>query len=432
NPEAAIDTLYKHILRSAEFNPDFNLPTYHDVLDLVLIAPNPMTIDEISITIRRDAAPTVWCLLPVLSSAPFVRVVHQSFREYVRDSQKCESRFLISRGTPAMEEAEMPRSPAQIKSRQNSLGNNRVYPGFPLPSLATVASYPEAEHLAPDVGDQINLGSISPHPAARGAFGDIWRAKHIDGREIAIKSIRLYGALASVGRHKLEKSSVKELTVWSKLKHPNVLSLLGICVLGGEIGMVSEWMPNGNVTEYAVNHPEVDKLKLNTDIAIGLAYLHNEGIIHGDLKGGNVVIAADGTARLVDFGLAKLTEETLKFSTTSTQRGTTRWMPHELMNPAEESKAVTTFASDIYALGMTFLEIYTGNPPFMEMRNDFQVMFAVIGGKLPQRPSSESASQLTDRMWKLMTWCWARDSKARPNATTVVAMVQSLRRGEGH
>ncbi|CAE6487129.1 unnamed protein product [Rhizoctonia solani] len=357
NPEAAIDALYKHILRSAESNPDFNLPTYHDVLDLVLSAPSPLTIDEISITIRRDAAPTVWCLMPVLSAAPFVRVVHQSFREYIRDSQKCESRFLISRGTPILDEAEMARSPAQIKSRQNSLGNNTIYPGFPLPCLATVASYPEAEHLAPDVGSQIDPNSISSHPAARGAFGDIWRAKHIDGREIAIKSIRLYGALASIGRHKLQKSSVKELTVWSKLKHPNVLCLLGICVLGGEIGMVSEWMPNGNITEYVINHPDTDKLKLSADIAAGLAYLHNAGVIHGDLKGGNVVIDADGTARLVDFGLAKLTEETLKFSTTSAQRGTTRWMPHELMNPAEESKAVITFASDVYALGMTFLVI---------------------------------------------------------------------------
>ncbi|CAE6452552.1 unnamed protein product [Rhizoctonia solani] len=374
NPEAAIDALYKHILRSAESNPDFNLPTYHDVLDLVLSAANPMTIDEISITIRRNAAPTVWCLLPVLSAAPFVRVVHQSFREHVRDSQKCESRFLIPRGTPIRDEAELPRSPVQTKSRQNSLGNNTIYPGFPLPSLATVASYPEAEHLAPDVGNQIDPLSISPHPAARGAFGDIWRAKHVDGREIAIKSIRLYGVLASFGRHKLEKSSVKELAVWSKLKHPNVLGLLGICVFGGEIGMVSEWMPNGNVTDFSVKRPNADKLKLSADIAAGLAYLHNAGIIHGDLKGGNVVMDAHGTARLVDFGLAKLTEESLNFSTTSSQRGTTRWMPHELMNPAEESKAVITFASDVYALGMTFLEIYTGNPPFMEMRNDIQVI----------------------------------------------------------
>ncbi|KAF8696525.1 neurotrophin receptor, partial [Rhizoctonia solani] len=426
NPEAAIDALYKHILRSAESNPDFNFPTYYDILDLVLSAPNPLTLSELCATTKRDVGPTVCCLLPVLRAAPFVRIVHQSFREYVRDGQKCETRFLISRGTPATNDAEVPRSPIKAKSRQSSMGNNTVYPGFPLPSLATVASYPYAELLAPDIGDQIDPNSVSQYPAARGAFGDIWRAKHLDGRDVAIKSIRLYGSLASLGRHKLEKSSVKELMVWARLDHPNVLRLLGICVFGGEIGMVSEWMPKGNVTEFTINHPNANKLKLCSEIADGLAYLHNEGIIHGDLKGGNVVIAADGSARLVDFGLAKLTEEALKFSTTSAQRGTTRWMPHELMNPAEESRAVITFASDVYALGMTFLEIYTGNPPFMEMRNDFQVMFAVIQGTLPQRPSPEASPQLINQMWDLMTWCWARNNERRPNATTVSVMTRSL------
>ncbi|CCO35478.1 hypothetical protein BN14_09596 [Rhizoctonia solani AG-1 IB] len=206
NPEAAIDALYKHILLSAESNPDFDLPTYHDVLDLVLSAQNPMTLNEICTVIKRDPSPTIWCLLPVLSAGPFVRMAHQSFREYVRDAQKCESRFLVSRGTPAMGEPGALRSPTHPKPRQNSLGNNTVYKGFPLPSLATVASYPHAELLAPDVGDQIDTNSVSQYPAARGAFGDIWRAKNIDGRDIAIKSIRLYGSLATIGRHKLEKA----------------------------------------------------------------------------------------------------------------------------------------------------------------------------------------------------------------------------------
>ncbi|KAF8748201.1 protein kinase [Rhizoctonia solani] len=406
NPEAAIDALYKHILRSAESNPDFNFPTYYDILDLVLSAPNPLTLSELCATTKRDVGPTVCCLLPVLRAAPFVRIVHQSFREYVRDGQKCETRFLISRGTPATNDAELPRSPIKAKSRQSSMGNNTVYPAFHLGS---------------------NRSKFCVSVSRRqGCFRRYLEGKTLDGRDVAIKSIRLYGSLASLGRHKLEKSSVKELMVWARLYHPNVLRLLGICVFGGEIGMVSEWMPKGNVTEFTINHPNANKLKLCSEIADGLAYLHNEGIIHGDLKGGNVVIAADGSARLVDFGLAKLTEEALKFSTTSAQRGTTRWMPHELMNPAEESRAVITFASDVYALGMTFLEIYTGNPPFMEMRNDFQVMFAVIQGTLPQRPSPEASPQLINQMWDLMTWCWARNNERRPNAMTVSVMTRSL------
>jgi hypothetical protein len=74
------------------------------------------------------------------------------------------------------------------------------------PRLAIVASYPHAQHVAPDLGEEINVDSISSHPAARGAFGDIWRARHIDGRELAIKTLRFYGSMAARGRHHLEKA----------------------------------------------------------------------------------------------------------------------------------------------------------------------------------------------------------------------------------
>ncbi|KAG8701824.1 hypothetical protein FRC08_003884 [Ceratobasidium sp. 394] len=323
NPEAAIDALYKHILHIAEATPGFNLPTYHDAVELVLASPNPITVQDISDTLRRDAGPTLAALRPVINDRPVVRIGHQSFREYVMDVQKCESRFFISRGTPQLASQSPPLLPLP-HARHDSFGN--LFPRFPLPSLATIANYPHAQHAAPDVSDLIDPSSISSHPAARGAFGDVWRARYRDGKEIAIKSLRLYGSVAARGRHKLEKNSVRELVVWSKLNHPNVLNLLGICVFGGEIGMVAEWMPNGHVTEYSIKHPEADKLKLINDITAGLAYLHDKGIVHGDLKGGNVVVSADGDCKLVDFGLAKLTEDSLGVSTTSTQSGTTRWM----------------------------------------------------------------------------------------------------------
>ncbi|CAE6385150.1 unnamed protein product [Rhizoctonia solani] len=236
--------------------------------------------------------------------------------------------------------------------------------------------YCPLEDPLPYLGSDIKAGSISPYAITRGGFGDIWSALHVDGRQIAIKTLRPYGDLATFDRRTLEKRAIRELSVWRKINHPNVLKLLGVCDLGGEIGMVSEWMVHGNIMQYTTEHKDANKLKLITNATTGLAYLHERGIIHGDLKGGNIVIAADGTARLVDFGLAKMTESALKFSATSTVKGTHRWMAPELMNPDEKSKAFVTFATDIYSMGMTILEIYSGRHPFVELMNDAQVIMA--------------------------------------------------------
>lgn len=134
SPEAAIDALYRHILHIAEANPVFNLPTYHDAVDLVLASPNPIAIHEINDILRRDAGPTIGCLRSVMSDHPVVRIAHQSFREYIRDSQKCESRFLIHRGTPRIG-GDM--SPPPIRPQFQGTGSsssNTLFPRFPLVS----------------------------------------------------------------------------------------------------------------------------------------------------------------------------------------------------------------------------------------------------------------------------------------------------------
>ncbi|CAE6438652.1 unnamed protein product [Rhizoctonia solani] len=318
SPDAAMDALYHHILQATESSPGFNLRVYRATLEVILSAENPLRIQEINQQIEQDATSTLAYLRPVLHCEPEVRVAHSSFADYVQDPQKCDPKFLISRNSGVM---------------------------------------PRAWDIVSDVGSQIKEGTVSRYPISRGGFGEIWSARHIDGRKIAIKTLWLHGDLAAFDPHsKLEKRATKELSVWRKLDHPNVLKLLGICALGSsrEIGMVSEWMPNENVTQYILKHREADRIQLITGVATGLAYLHGNGIIHGDLKGANVVIAANGTARLMDFGLAKVVESTLKFST-STLQGTTRWMAPELMDPEEKSKAVITFPTDIYSLGMTIL-----------------------------------------------------------------------------
>ncbi|KAG8704320.1 hypothetical protein FRC09_003622, partial [Ceratobasidium sp. 395] len=90
--------------------------------------------------------------------------------------------------------------------------------------------------------------------------------------------------------------------------------------------MVSAWMENGDLRTYVNKYPTVDCLQLCVQVAEGLAYLHSIGIIHGDLKGPNVLISKEGVATVIDFGNAILEESALEFTDEATsQKISLRW-----------------------------------------------------------------------------------------------------------
>ncbi|KAF8600594.1 hypothetical protein BDV93DRAFT_496592 [Ceratobasidium sp. AG-I] len=92
------------------------------------------------------------------------------------------------------------------------------------------------------------------------------------------------------------------------------------------IAMVSPWMENGTVVHYVNTHLDVNRYALCGQLASAVAYLHDIGVTHGDLKGDNVLISLDGYVQLTDFGLTIMHDESLQFSTTDAYGGTLRWM----------------------------------------------------------------------------------------------------------
>ncbi|KAG8763242.1 hypothetical protein FRC12_008647 [Ceratobasidium sp. 428] len=94
----------------------------------------------------------------------------------------------------------------------------------------------------------------------------------------------------------------------------------------GHIGMIARWESNGSLPQYVERRTDADRCMLSSQIAEGLSYLHASGVVHGDLKGANVLISQDSVAQLADFGNAKLAEYTLKFTKTSTKEAlSSRW-----------------------------------------------------------------------------------------------------------
>ncbi|CAE6442315.1 unnamed protein product [Rhizoctonia solani] len=211
------------------------------------------------------------------------------------------------------------------------------------------------------------------------------------------------------------------------MKHPNVHRLQGVIMFRDQyLGMVSEWMDNGNLHEYLRKQPGADRYQLCVHVASGLQYMHSRNTVHGDLKALNVLVSSDGVAKLSDFDFSIMSEaSTLVFSESSNSRlGSLRWTAPEMFL---EEAPKRTKQSDVYALGMTMLEIFTGEVPYPNYRQDFLVLMAVQKGTLPTRPLEQlQDDEQGNVIWRLLLGCWSRAVSERPSSTEVLDTLVSL------
>ncbi|CAE6534913.1 unnamed protein product [Rhizoctonia solani] len=257
-----------------------------------------------------------------------------------------------------------------------------------------------------------------------GGFGDVWMGKLRDETKVAIKSWR--GSLIEQCDYKTMKRATREIHFWSRLEHPNIHRLMGIIIFRGRsLGMVSEWMDNGNLHEYMRRNPGFDRYGMCAQVASGVAYMHQCDVVHGDIKAVNVLVSLDGVAKIADFGLSTMAEASLAFSETSNmQAGSLRWAAPELLSEVSSKSK----ASDVYALGMTLLEIFSGTVPYAQCQRDFQVLVVVQQGILPGRPADLSHIERGYQTWNLLVSCWDRTADARPSAKRIAECLSSRSR----
>jgi len=194
------------------------------------------------------------------------------------------------------------------------------------------------------------------------------------------------------------------------------------------------WMKNGNVVNFLANcNSDIDCIPLCLDVAAGLDYLHSQNIVHGDMKGLNVLVSQSQRAYIADFGLATVihTASTTMTQTTNRARGTLRWQAPELWLDTEETSETqqqNAKATDIYAFGSVCYEMFSGNWPFYDVRNDFQVMMAVQAGKRPLRPSYALSRirGLNDEIWHLIETCWNQEPSQRPTSDQILEQLKAL------
>ncbi|RXW24190.1 hypothetical protein EST38_g1647 [Candolleomyces aberdarensis] len=207
-----------------------------------------------------------------------------------------------------------------------------------------------------DLTGQVELESR--HPEFIGSFNDIYTGTWLDKEKVALRLPKTLSDSTIV-----QKNFQREVSLWRAFDHPNVLPLYGIVYIGKHLYSVSPWMKNGTAIDFVRKYPQANVLKMLSEVAEGLTYLHSKDIVHGDLRGGNVLISEDGVARLSDFGLSKFLTDCNKGLTSLPINP--RWFAPEILRDKPLSKQ-----SDIWSLGMTFLELLTGQQPFGHIGHD--------------------------------------------------------------
>ncbi|KAJ7353516.1 kinase-like domain-containing protein [Mycena albidolilacea] len=196
------------------------------------------------------------------------------------------------------------------------------------------------------------------HPTFGGAYGDIYRASY-NQKPVALKYMRAVHFMRGSDLRRIRLKFCREALVWKGLHHKNILPCFGIDgdSFPSSLCMVSPWMEHGTIMNYLeeYGHGNVDKLLY--EVAQGLEYLHLRGIVHGDLRGTNILIAEDWSACLADFGLSIFSDATA--SMTTNRAGSLYWMAPELLDPDRLENKFRTLASDVYAFGCVCLEVLT-------------------------------------------------------------------------
>lgn len=257
-----------------------------------------------------------------------------------------------------------------------------------------------------DVNDTINDRYVLNKSIGRGSFGEVWLATD---KKIGINvAIKIYVALDSRG---LDEFKNEFKSVYS-LHHPNLLKADYFDNAGEQPYLVMQYCPSSAVK--LIGEISEDEIwKFIHDVASGLAYLHENDIIHRDIKPDNILKDAAGHYVITDFGLSLKMRSTLRRASTrlknnaSDQAGSISYMAPELFKAEPESVKAT----DIWALGATIYELATGSLPFMGQGGVMQLH----GAETPKLPSTFS-KRLSDLMGK----CLSSNTWDRPTAQDIV------------
>uniref|UniRef100_A0A2P2IWQ5 non-specific serine/threonine protein kinase n=2 Tax=Rhizophora mucronata TaxID=61149 RepID=A0A2P2IWQ5_RHIMU len=265
----------------------------------------------------------------------------------------------------------------------------------------------------------------------QGGYGKVYKGFLADNKVVAIKR-------AEEASLQGQKEFLTEIKLLSRLHHRNLVSLVGYCDEESEQMLVYEFMPNGTLRDWlsAKATEELNfkmRLKIALDSAKGILYLHTEAqppVFHRDIKASNILLDSKLTAKVADFGLSRLVyalddEGNMPSHVSTAVRGTPGYLDPEYCLTRK-----FTDKSDVYSIGIVFLELLTGMRPISHGKNIVRevnmahksgMMFSIIDSRMGSHPA-----ECVERFMGLALGCCNDRPEKRPSMQDVVRELENI------
>ncbi|MFN7944986.1 MAG: protein kinase [Blastocatellia bacterium] len=265
------------------------------------------------------------------------------------------------------------------------------------PPLLAADSFDQNAHSARAIGRRIGPYRVL-REIGHGGMGSVYLAVRDDDafqKQVAIKLV-----WPGWNRDEMLRRFLQERRILARLEHPHIARLLdGGTTEEGWPYVVMEYVDGVPVTEYCDKQrlTIAERLRLFCKICEAVEYAHAHKVIHRDLKPGNLLVTADGTVKLLDFGIARLIDpDDIAGSETQTLTGL-RAMTPEYASPEQVRGERMTAGSDVYSLGVLLYELLTGQRPYQLSGHPLHEAVRIICETEPPRPSGSRKSVVGSR-----------------------------------
>ncbi|XP_069791282.1 mitogen-activated protein kinase kinase kinase 19 isoform X2 [Narcine bancroftii] len=247
----------------------------------------------------------------------------------------------------------------------------------------------------------------------KGAYGTVYCGLTSQGQLIAVKQVILDATNQTVAEKEYQKLE-EEIELLKDLKHDNIVHFLGTNLEANVVSIFMEFVPGGSIAGIISSFgplPEPVFCGYTKQVLKGVVYLHDNKVIHRDIKGNNVMLMPNGVIKLIDFGCAKrmicVNMNDTHGEMLKSMHGTPYWMAPEVINETGHGRK-----SDIWSIGCTVFEMASGKPPLAHM-DKMAAMFYIGAhrGLMPNLPV-----QFSENAQDFVQICLTRDQYKRPSA----------------